>query len=138
MVISVPALSQEGFQMLKSNNSVTTTIEKLSDILSEKGMKIFAKIDHQKGAIASGLELRPTTLIIFGNPKVGTKLLQCDQRIGVSLPLKMLIWQDEEETVWIGYWSPLDLNNSYHLKDCQEVLNKVKNALSSFAKTAAS
>jgi len=138
VLFSCKANAQDGFQKLKSPHSVEATTAKLSSILTEKGMNIFATIDHQKGATKAGMELRPTTLVIFGNPKVGTKLMQCDQRIGYSLPLKMLIWQDVEGVTWIGYWQPANLAKQYDLDSCNEVLVKVKNAMANFAKAAVS
>ncbi len=137
-ILSYQVYGQDEFKKLKSNNSVAATVAKLSTVLGEKGMNIFATIDHQKGAVGAGLELRPTTLVIFGNPKVGTKLMQCDQKVGASLPLKMLIWLDEDGSTWIGYWSTTSLDSMYNLDACQEVLEKVKNAMSNFAKAAAS
>ena len=101
---SCEVMGQDGFHKIKSSHSVKGTVRKLSTILEQKGMNIFATIDHQKGAINAGMDLRPTTLIIFGNPKIGTKLMQCDQRLGLALPLKMLIWLDDNGDTWIGYW----------------------------------
>lgn len=136
VLTSCQAKSQSNFQKIKSAYSVDETVVNMSKILAEKGMSIFATIDHQAGATKAGLELRPSTLVIFGNPKVGTKLMQCDQRIGYDLPLKMLIWEDEKGYTWIGYWNPDDLRNEYSLESCGEVLSKVKNALENIAKEA--
>lgn len=137
-IFSCQVNAQDGFIKIKSSNSVAVTTDKLSNILTQKGMSIFATIDHQKGAEAAGLELRPTTLVIFGNPKVGTKLMQCDQKIGYTLPLKLLIWQDEKGVTWIGYREPSTLTERYNLEECSGVLEKVKNAMANFAKAAAS
>jgi uncharacterized protein (DUF302 family) len=136
ILFSCQVKSQDSFQKIKSPHSVDETVANLSKILTEKGMNIFATIDHQKGAINAGLELRPATLVIFGNPKVGTKLMLCDQKIGYDLPLKMLIWEEEDGNAWIGYWNPESLKNEYNLESCSEVLAKVKSALGNFAKAA--
>ena len=138
ILFSCQTNAQEVFQKLKSPHTVEATVAKLNSILAEKGMNVFATIDHQEGATKAGLELRPTTLVIFGNPKVGTKLMQCDQSVGYALPLKMLIWQDEMGDTWVGYWDPIDLGKEYNLDSCAEVLIKVKNAMSNFAKAATS
>ncbi len=130
--------AQDGFHKIQSQHPVAATVARLTAGLEEKGMRIFATIDHHQGAVNAGLELRPTTLVIFGNPKVGTKLMQCDQRTGLALPLKMLIWQDEQGAVWIGYWEPSTMANKYGLDACAEVLAKVKNAMAKFAQAAAS
>ena len=129
---------QDGFHKLKSSHSVEATVAKLTSALTNKGMTIFSTIDHQQGAIKAGLDLRPTRLVIFGNPKVGTKLIQCDQRIGLALPLKMLVWQDDSGATWLGYWEPSILKNTYNLDSCNETLEKVKNAMANFAKAATS
>jgi uncharacterized protein (DUF302 family) len=136
--VSSQAHGQEGFHKVKSSHSVQATVTNLTNALTAKGMTIFSTIDHQQGAIKAGLELRPTVLVIFGNPKVGTSLLQCDQRIGLALPLKMLVWQDDEGNTWLGYWAPANLNHNYNLDSCVETLKKVKGALANFAKAATS
>jgi uncharacterized protein (DUF302 family) len=136
--ISCQANGQDGFQKIKSSHTVEATVTKLTSTLTAKGMTIFSTIDHQQGAVKAGLELRPTVLVIFGNPKVGTSLMQCDQRIGLALPLKMLVWEDEEGTTWLGYWAPGNLNHDYNLDSCSETLKKVKGAMANFAKAATS
>lgn len=138
LFISCRANAQNGFLKIKSGHSVEATVTKLKDVLTAKGMNIFSAIDHQQGASKAGLDLRPTVLVIFGNPKVGTKLMQCDQRIGLGLPLKMLIWQDDNGVTWLGYWAPSNLKNKYDLDACNETLEKVKNAMANFAKAATS
>jgi len=138
LFISCEAYAQNGFQRIKSNHSVEATVTKLKNVLTAKGMTIFSAIDHQQGAINAGLDLRPTVLVIFGNPRVGTKLMLCDQRIGLALPLKMLIWQNDAGETWLGYWEPSNLKKEYNLDSCTETLEKVKNAMSNFAKTATS
>lgn len=133
---SCQANAQDGFLKIKSSHSIETTVTKLKDVLTAKGMTIFSTIDHQQGAIKAGLDLRPTVLVIFGNPKVGTKLMQCDQRMGITLPLKMLVWEDEAAATWLSYWAPAILKNDYNLDSCNETLEKVKNAMANFAKAA--
>jgi uncharacterized protein (DUF302 family) len=138
LFISCQANAQDGFHKIKSSHSIEATVTKLKDVLKAKGMTIFSTIDHQQGAIKAGLELRPTVLVIFGNPKVGTRLMQCDQRMGLALPLKMLVWQDGAGATWLGYWAPAILKNEYNLDSCSETLEKVKNAMANFAKAATS
>jgi uncharacterized protein (DUF302 family) len=138
LFISCQAIGQDGFHKIKSSHSVDATITKLSAVLTAKGMTIFSTIDHQQGAIKAGLDLRPTVLVIFGNPKVGTTLMQCDQRIGLALPLKMLVWQDDTGVTWLGYWELSNLKKEYHLESCNETLAKVKNAMANFAQAATS
>ena len=82
---------------------VKTTIDRFESILKEKGFTIFARVDHSAGAKSVNQELRPTELIIFGNPAGGTPLIQAEQSVGLSLPLRALAWQDETGKVWLGY-----------------------------------
>lgn len=122
---------------VKSQHAFEKTVEKLQTILSEKGLKIFATIDHAKGAESVSMELRPTTLILFGNPAIGTKLMQCDQRSGIELPMKYLVWEDEDGNVWIGYSEPTLLQTKYILEGCDATIAKMSGALSKFAGMAA-
>lgn len=138
LLLPYDTTAQEAFIKLKSVNTLEVTVTKLTNILKGKGMNIFSVIDHQQGAEKAGLELRATTLVIFGNPKVGTKLMQCDQRIGLELPLKIVIWQDQNEGVWVGYDDPSHLANNYNLVACEAVLIKVRNAMANFAEGATS
>lgn len=81
----------------KSANSVSDTIDRLSDVLKARGISIVTRVDHAAGAAKSGLTLRPSTLLIFGNPKLGTPLMQSNPRVGLDLPMKVLVWQDEAD-----------------------------------------
>lgn len=93
----------------QSTLPVKDTIDKLEKTVIEKGFKVFARIDHAAGAKSVNQELRPTELLIFGNPAGGTPLIQANQAMGLTLPLKVLAWQDESGKVWIGYDSMADL-----------------------------
>jgi uncharacterized protein (DUF302 family) len=83
-----------------------------------------------------GKQLRPTELVIFGNPKVGAPLMQCGQTIGIDLPQKALIWQDDNGQVWLTYNDPLYLAKRHEIAGCEPVLDKVQNALKNFAQAA--
>lgn len=86
--------------------SVGETLDRLEAVLREKGVTVFARIDHSAGAKAAGLTLRPMQLLIFGNPKVGTPLMQAAPTIGLDLPLKVLAWEDDAGTVHLIWNSP--------------------------------
>jgi len=92
-----------GLTTLQSNFSVKETIDRIVSIAQSKGITIFARIDHAANAIQSGLTLRPTELLIFGNPKAGTFLMQDNQTSGIDLPLKFLAWEDESGKAWLTY-----------------------------------
>ena len=133
---SMITVADDGLISVKSNHDVTTTADNLENILNEKGMSVFARIDHTKGAMNANLVLRPTEVVIFGNPKVGTPLMQCQQKAAIDLPQKALIFQDSNNDVWLAYNDPAYLNQRHGLDECAAVLEKVSGALANFAKAA--
>lgn len=134
---SVAIADDSGLVNMKSSDDVEVTADRLEATLKRNGMTVFARIDHADGAQTVGKKLRPTELIIFGNPKVGTPLIQCDQKVAIDLPQKALIWKDESEQVWISYNDPNYLAKRHGINGCGEVIKKIENALGNFAKTAA-
>ena len=130
------ASAESGLVSVKSVHDVKATTDRLENILKEKGMNVFIRINHAEGAKKVGKELRPTELLIFGNPNVGTPLMQCAQTVAVDLPQKALIWQDEAGQVWLTYNDPQYLAERHGMTECGEVLQKVTTALSNFAKAA--
>jgi uncharacterized protein (DUF302 family) len=99
-------MSDDGLITLASNHPVKATMDRLEAALRDKGITLFARIDHAAGAASVDMPLRPTELIIFGNPKAGTPLMQARQSIGIDLPLKMLGWQDTAGKVRLAYNDP--------------------------------
>jgi uncharacterized protein (DUF302 family) len=95
-----------GLTVIVSKHSVKVTIDRLAAAVTANGGSVFARIDHAAGAVQAGLTLRPTELLIFGNAKAGTPLMQINQAVGIDLPLKMLSWQDETGQVLLGYNQP--------------------------------
>jgi uncharacterized protein (DUF302 family) len=95
-----------GIVNLQSNHSVDETLKKLKGILEGKGITIFAIVNHSGEAEKAGLEMRPTKLLIFGNPKAGTPLMLAAPSVAIDLPLKILIWEDNQGKVWVSYNSP--------------------------------
>jgi uncharacterized protein (DUF302 family) len=89
-----------------SHYSVPETLARLQSILQEKGITVFALIDHSGEAVKAGLKMRPTQLLIFGSPKGGTPLMVAAPRLAIDLPLKALAWQNEQGQVWLSYNSP--------------------------------
>lgn len=126
----------DGMVNVKSSHSVSLTADKLETVLKAKGMTVFNRINHSAGAAKIGQELRPTELVIFGNPKVGTPLMQCAQSVAIDLPQKALIWEDEQGTVWLSYNDPGHLQQRHNIQGCDEVLKKVSGALAKFSKAA--
>jgi len=130
------AQAADGLVVVKSNHSVAATADKLEAVLSENGMKIMNRVNHAAGAESADLELRPTEVVIFGNPKVGTPLMQCAQSVAVDLPQKALIWEDEGGQVWLGYNDPEYLKSRHSIEGCDAVLEKVSGALAKFSSAA--
>ena len=116
--------NQTGTVNVKATRTVKETADHLETLLAEKGMTIFARINHAAGAQKIGKELRPTELVIFGNPKAGTPLMQCNQTTAIDLPQKMLIWEDEKGQVWLTYNNPEYLAHRHKLADCAEKVIK--------------
>jgi uncharacterized protein (DUF302 family) len=109
-------MSDDGLITLASNHPVKATMDRLEAALRDKGITLFARIDHAAGAASVDMPLRPTELIIFGNPKAGTPLMQARQSIGIDLPLKMLGWQDAAGKVWLAYNDPAWLARRHGLE----------------------
>jgi len=96
-------MAQEGLVSVASRHSVAETMERLLAALKKRDFTVFARIDHAAAAAAVGMPLRPTEVVLFGNPKGGTVLMQDQQRAGIDLPLKALVWQDAKGKVWLSY-----------------------------------
>lgn len=112
-----------GIITLPGNHSVDQTVQKLEEILRAKGVKLFAVIDHSGEAERAGLHMRPTKLLIFGNPKAGTPLMIASPTAAIDLPLKILVWEDDEGKVRISYNSPAYLQIRHALS--QELLESI-------------
>jgi len=127
--------SAAGFIVLKSPYSVKETIERLEAVVKGRGMAIFAQVDHAAGAVKVGKKLRPTMLLIFGNPQGGTPFMECTQSVGIDLPLKALAWQDATGAVWLGYNDPAFIAQRHGVSNCPVVKNMTK-VLAGFARQA--
>lgn len=112
-----------------SAHSVKETIDALQGILESKGIKVFGRVDHAANAKNAGLELPPTELLVFGNPKLGTPLMQSNRHIGIDLPMKALAWEDADGKVFLAYTDPEELKDRYDIDDKDEVFEKMKKAL---------
>ena len=96
----------DGLVRVASAMGPRETMDRLAMAIQDKGLTVFARIDHAANAAAVGLSLRPTEVVLFGNPKGGTLLMQDQQPAGIDLPLKALVWQDAEGKVWLSYNAP--------------------------------
>jgi uncharacterized protein (DUF302 family) len=130
------ATDSNGIIKIKSKHSVAETINKLENVLNKKGMTIFKRVNHTAGAQKAGMQLRPTELLIFGNPKVGTPLMLCSQTAALDLPQKALAYKDANEQVWLVYNDPAYMAKRHDIKGCETAIQKVTNALAKFTRIA--
>jgi uncharacterized protein (DUF302 family) len=127
----------EGLTSIQSTFGPKETMDRLVAEISAKGMRVFARIDHGAGAVEVGLTLRPTELIIFGNARGGTPLMQSVQTVGIDLPLKALVWQDAAGKTWISYNEPGWIARRHSVSDAEQVVSGMGAALSAIVTTAA-
>jgi uncharacterized protein (DUF302 family) len=110
------AAAQNGLVNLKSAFPVKETLDRLTRLVESKGLTVFCRIDHAANAVSAGLQLRPTEVLIFGNAKGGTPLMQASQSIGIDLPLKALAWQDAAGQTWLTYNDPVWLTARHDIE----------------------
>jgi uncharacterized protein (DUF302 family) len=120
----------------KSPHDFTTTVTRLEGAIAKRGAAIAAKVDHAAAARVNGLELKPATVVIFGNPKLGTPLMQSSPTAGLDLPMRVLVWQDATGAVMVGYWPPAALATSHGIKDRDQVLKTMTGALDAITNEA--
>lgn len=128
--------SDDGLVIKTSSNSVDSTYQKLHRLISDNpNLSIVAELDHQKNAASVDLELPPTRIILFGNPKLGTPLMQQSQTAGIDLPQKMLVYE-EDGIVKIAYNDPTYLLKRHELTNLDKVLSTMSNALDNLSEMA--
>ncbi|MEO1401080.1 MAG: DUF302 domain-containing protein [Cyanobacteria bacterium J06635_1] len=126
-----------GLIIKPSPHSVEETETRFKQILEAQGLNLFATVDHAQNAAGAGLELRPTRVVIFGNPNAGTPLMQCQQSIAIDLPQKLLIWQDEQGQVHLAYNDPQYLGGRHRLDGCGvQVIKNISAALDNLTNAA--
>ena len=127
----------EGLTSIQSRFGPKDTMDRLEAEMRASGLNVSARIDHAAGAAEVGLPLAPTNLIIFGNARGGTPLMQSVQTVGIDLPLKALVWQDIAGKTWISYNEPGWIAKRHGVADPQSVVNKMAELLSAIARKAA-
>jgi len=131
-------MSANGLTTIASSYGPRETQDRLEATAKAKGMTVFARIDHAAGAAEVGLALRPTTVVIFGAAKAGTALMQANQTIGIDLPLKTLVWQDEQGKTWLSYNDPAWLAERHALgTQTRTAIEAIATALAATATAAA-
>jgi uncharacterized protein (DUF302 family) len=127
----------EGLTTILSRLGPKETMDRLDVEVRAQGLQVFARIDHSAGAAKVGLELRPTEVIIFGNARGGTPLMQSAQTVGIDLPLKALVWQDAANKTWISYNEPSWIAQRYGLTNADTIVTKMAAMLSAVTSKAA-
>lgn len=131
-VVAIPSLAWSGEDRLvakKSAHSVTVTLDRLSEGLKTRGIGIAARIDHAAAAAKVGQTLKPTQLLIFGNPRLGTPLMQSNRAIGIELPMKVLAWEDDSGQVWLAYVKREVLKSEYSVRSHDDTFREMGQAL---------
>ena len=123
---------------LPSVHSVNETVKRFKALLARKGIELFAHIDHAAAAREVGLSLRPTQVLLFGSPRAGTPLMQARQTLGLDLPLRVLVWEDEAGKVWLTYRRVGSLARQHHLTGHHEAVKALDDGLGALARAAAS
>ena len=121
--LGLSATAADGVIAVKSPYDAKETMNRFEDFAKQRGLTVFARIDHAAGAAKVGKTLRPTEVLIFGNPQGGTPLMECAQSVGIDLPLKALVWEDEARQVWIGYNDTAYLAKRHGITQCPAVEN---------------
>jgi uncharacterized protein (DUF302 family) len=127
----------EGLTTIRSSFGTKETMDRLEAEIRAQRMTVFARIDHAGGAALVGLKLAPNELIIFGNARGGTPLMQSVQTVGIDLPLKALVWEDTAGKTWLSYNEPSWIAQRHGVRNAEQVVIKMSAALSAMAKKAA-
>jgi uncharacterized protein (DUF302 family) len=135
LVLSCPSWGADGVIAVTSPYQVGHTMDRLESLVTARGMTVFARIDHAAGAATVGKALRPTQLLIFGNPAGGTPFMVCAQTVAIDLPLKMLAWKDEVGQVWLAYNDPVFIARRHGVEDCP-IVGTIAQVLSNLAALA--
>ena len=130
------AKDDNGLITKKSHYSVKVTLDRMEQILKEKGITVALRWSHSDHAKAVDIPLRPTDLLIFGNPKLGSHMFTANQTAGIDFPMKALAWQDEKGQVWYTYNDPVYLAARHGITDRDAVLAKMTKALGNFSHIA--
>jgi uncharacterized protein (DUF302 family) len=126
----------ESLVTVESKFPVKESLDRLSAELEKRGIKVAGRINHADGAKAVGMDLPPIEVMMFGNPKLGTPLMQSNPAVGIELPMKVLAWQDKAGKVWLGYQAPQAIAAKHAIKDRDEVVQALAVTLSGLVKAA--
>ncbi len=136
LLLCVSMLGADDLIIKESRYSVSETMDRLISLVKDKGLTVFDRIDHRKGAQKVGMDMNDEELLIFGNPRAGTRIMLNDPKAGLDLPMKILIYRDFKGKTWIVYRDPMALKKIYNLDQCS-ILPKLQKAMDSLTKKAA-
>src|SRR5260370_42560707 len=126
LALSSAAFGADGLIAIKSPFTAKETMNRFEENAKQRGLNVFVRIDHAAAAAKVGKTLRPTEVVIFGNPQGGTPFMECAQSVGIDLPLKALVWEDASSQVWLGYNDPVFLAQRHAITQCAVVPNLSK------------
>lgn len=122
---------------MPANHSFIEAVERIVTLINEKNFTIFSRFDHSAGAKKQGLEFKPVELIIFGNPNIGTLLMQDQQSCGIDLPVKILVWEDESNKVWLSYNTMSSLKTKHQLTEkSNSILQRIEEIVADICQNA--
>jgi uncharacterized protein (DUF302 family) len=127
-------MNMSGLTTIRSHFDHKETLNRLDAAIKAQGMKVFARIDHAAGAAEAGLTLAPTELIIFGNARGGTPLMQSVQTVGIDLPLKALVWEDASGAIWLSYNEPSWIAQRHDVANAEPIVSKMAAVLSAMSR----
>ncbi len=135
--VGSPLGAYNGLQVLRSPHDATETMNRLETLVKQRGLAVVARVDHAAAAQRAGRTLRPTQLLIFGNPQAGTPLMECVQTVGIDLPMKALVWTDVQQQTWLAWNEPAWLVKRHSAAECPAA-EAVGKALADIAAAAVS
>jgi len=130
------ASHDDGMITKKSKFSVSKTLDRLENVLKNKGISVAMRWKHDAKANGVGIPLRPTELLVFGNPKLGSHMFTSNQTAGIDLPLKALAWEDKDGNVYLSYNDPAYIAKRHHINDRENILKKMSGALNKLSNVA--
>ncbi len=136
LMLNTVAFAVDGLIVKPSAYSVAETLDRFETIIKKKGITVFARINHAEGAKKVDLDMMPTEVIIFGNPKLGSPLMLSQRTAAIDLPLKAIVWKDKEGKVWLAYNAPDYIASRHGISDKQAVIKKMTGALNKFSNYA--
>ena len=133
---TLPSKAMDDWIIKQSPHDVATTADRLVAVIKKAGATVFARIDHQAGAMKAGMKMQPATVVLFGNPKIGTPIMKANPRAAIDLPIKVLIWSEDGKTQ-VGALAPSALKARYGIEGVEKPFAKMTGALNKLMSVAA-